>query len=367
METSLRDELITLTSELMRFESTADNPEQLAAAIAYVQAYLEAIPGLHIHYSESNQKPALVVTLRDTHSPAIMLNGHVDVVEATAEQFIPQVRDGRIYGRASQDMKGSVAVLMRLIKDLAGVQPPPDIGVQLVSDEEIGGEHGTGRLLLDGWTCGFFLAAEPTDLRICYEQKGIIWLQLELHGLPAHGSRPWNGHNPLPDLGHGIAALAQRFPTPQAEAWQTTATPTKVRSSDRAVNRTPNSVQLSLDIRHIPDEAADDIVATVQACFPTAEISKLRSARPMVTPADHPAVQRLVSTTERILGREAVLYREHYGSDARFYSNQHIPAVCFGPVGAGLHSDEEWVDINSLVQVYQVLREYCLIPVTSDG
>ena len=48
---------------------------------------------------------------------------------------------------------------------------------------------------------------------------------------------------------------------------------------------------------------------------------------------------------------------EHFGSDARFYSELEIPAVCFGPIGAGLHSHDEWVDIVSLEQFYGTIRE----------
>ena len=53
---------------------------------------------------------------------------------------------------------------------------------------------------------------------------------------------------------------------------------------------------------------------------------------------------------------EGKLYREHYASDARFYSDVGIAAVCFGPIGAGLHSDEEWVEIESLETTYHILR-----------
>ena len=60
----------------------------------------------------------------------------------------------------------------------------------------------------------------------------------------------------------------------------------------------------------------------------------------------------------QVLGRTALLYREHFASDARFYSDLRIPAVCFGPVGAGLHSDEEWVSIDSLVELYHVLARF---------
>ena len=189
-DASLRDELIQLTCDLIAIPSTADRPEELQAVIDYAERYARSLPGVHIERCEWAGKPSLVVTLRDTRSPAVMLNAHLDVVPARPEQFRPEVRDGRIYGRASQDMKGAGAVLLRLLKDLAALDAPPDVGFMFVSDEEIGGMDGTGYLLQQGWRCGFFLAAEPTDLEICYEQKGAMWVELRLRGQPAHGSRP---------------------------------------------------------------------------------------------------------------------------------------------------------------------------------
>lgn len=87
MTSMLRDELVALTSDMMRFRSTADRPDQLAAVMDYVARYLETIPGLCIHRSVSNDKPAIVATLHETHAPALMLNGHLDVVVGRPEQL----------------------------------------------------------------------------------------------------------------------------------------------------------------------------------------------------------------------------------------------------------------------------------------
>src|SRR5689334_5935713 len=106
-DTTLRDDLISLTNALIAIPSTADRPDQLQAVIDYAEGYAQAIPGAHLHRAESDGKPSLIVTLRDTRAPAVMLNAHLDVVSARPEQFQPEVRADRIYGRGSQDMKGS--------------------------------------------------------------------------------------------------------------------------------------------------------------------------------------------------------------------------------------------------------------------
>src|SRR5690349_14322743 len=86
-DTSLRDDLISLTSDLIAISSTADRPEQLQAVVDYVERYVRALGGVYLHRAESQAKPSLVVTLRQTRAPAVMLNAHLDVVPARTEQF----------------------------------------------------------------------------------------------------------------------------------------------------------------------------------------------------------------------------------------------------------------------------------------
>ncbi len=358
MSAALHDDLADLTCALMRFESTAERPDQLAAVVDYAAAYLADIPGLFIERSQAGAKPALVVTLRETRKPALMLNGHLDVVLARPEQFVPVIRDGRIYGRGSQDMKGSCAVMLRLIRDLAALPVRPDVGFQLVSDEEIGGALGTGRLLEAGWRCDFMLCLEPTDMNVLFAHKGALWIEVRLHGRPAHGSRPWEGHNPISTLVRGLAELEARYPLPAPGAWRTTITPTQIHVGAGSRNQVPASVSLTLDIRHTAEETPAQIYALLEALFPDAELTLLSSGAPLYTDPATPAVARTASLIERRIGRAPTFFREHYSTDARYYTNAGIPAVCVGPVGAGLHSDEEWVSIDSLVDLYTVLSDY---------
>jgi len=356
---TLRDDLVRLACELIAIPSTADQPEQLQAVIDYAERYARALPGVRVYRAESDAKPSLIATLRGTRSPAVMLNAHLDVVAGRPDQFQPSVREGRIYGRASQDMKGSGAVLLRLMRDLAALPNPPDVGFMFVSDEEIGGEHGTGYLARQGWTCDFFLAAEPTDLQICYAQKGAMWVELFLPGKPAHGSRPWEGKNAIASLRDGLVALERRFPTPDEPAWITTVVPTVVHGGATG-NRLPEGVDLVFDIRHIPEDQPEQIMAALRECFGGAEVRLQRGGVPLDSDPNDAAIQRLAACAAQVTGVPTRLYREHFASDARFYSALRIPAVCFGPTGAGLHSDDEWVEIDSLVRLYDVLRRFVM-------
>jgi succinyl-diaminopimelate desuccinylase len=255
-------------------------------------------------------------------------------------------------------MKGSAAVLLRLMHDLAALPERPDVAFQFVGDEEIGGMNGT-RVLLEerGWRTNFFLAAEPTDMQICYAHKGSMWVDVQLKGRPSHGSRPWDGVNPIAALGKGLAAIEQRYPTPDEPAWMTTVTPTKVRGGD-ANNRLADSAALTFDIRFVPEEDPERIIQALHEAFPEANVNARTPGSPLYTDPQHPQLRQLAGMISDSIGSQAGFYREHFATDARFYSEAGIPAICFGPVGAGLHSDEEWVDIASLGKTYEILRRF---------
>jgi len=352
--TELRDALVTLTNDLVRLPSTLDRPDMLQATIEYATQALSGLPrGVLFHHTSDN-KPSLVFALRGNKHAKLVLNAHLDVVPARAHQFEPEQKDGRLYGRGTQDMKGAAAVLIRLAQDLAQLPEPPDVNFQFVTDEEIGGMHGTNVLLNAGYTCDFFITAEPTDLNICYMHKGAAPITVTIHGVPAHGSRPWDGRNPIHTLRDGLIALEKVYPTPDEEAFVTTVVPTIIHGGE-AGNRIMEDLVLRLDIRRIPTETPQEVLAKVQSCFPEhATVELMGHGVPLDTDPNHPAVQQLAHIVRDVTGRPGHFYREHFGTDARFYSAKGIPAVCCGPVGAGLHSDLEWADVDGLVETYNV-------------
>lgn len=76
------------------------------------------------------------------------------------------------------------------------------------------------------------------------------------------------------------------------------------------------------------------------------------------TDPEHHEVSQIADLIERHTGQPPRFYREHFATDARYYSHIGVPAICLGPIGAGLHSAEEWVDIASLVTLYQIITAY---------
>lgn len=360
MTTDVRADVLRMTIDLCKYPSTLDHPDQLQAVIDYTVNQLKDLPRGKIFSYNSNNKPSIVYSLRGNKHAKLVLNAHLDVVPARESQFVPYEKDGRLYCRASQDMKGAAAILIRLAQELATMDNPPDVNFQFVTDEEIGGYHGTRLLLDEGFTCDFFITAEPTDLNICNIHKGASPIDVTIHGVPAHGSRPWLGRNPIHTLRDGLLLLEKAYPTPDEEAFVTTCVPTIINGGN-AGNRIMEDLVMHLDIRRVPTETSEQVLAKVKACFPEhATVTLLGDGVGLNTDQNHPAVQQLAGIVRRVAGTGGHFYREHFGTDARFYSSKGIPAVCCGPIGFGLHSDEEWVDIASLGQTYDVFKELSL-------
>ena len=195
-------ELIKITEDLIRFKTTKDKPEELKKCINYVKDFFSDCDVIIKEFMK-NGKPSLFISYTETKKPKLLLNGHIDVVEADEEQFTPEVKEDKLFGRGSIDMKGGVAASMLLMKEFSKKEKKPDMALMIVGDEEIGGMDGTNYLVENGYGGEFCIAAEPSHpknveaLTICAKEKGVLWIKIKTKGKACHGSRPWLGENAI--------------------------------------------------------------------------------------------------------------------------------------------------------------------------
>lgn len=208
----------------------------------------------------------------------------------------------------------------------------------------------------EGYTADLFIAGEPTDLGICHQAKGVFWVTVHLEGTPGHAARPWLTGNPVWAMNAGLNKLAARYPVPSEEIWQTTATPTGIKAGD-SHNRVPDALSLKLDIRHLPEESPDDIQPFLEECFPGARIEVIQRSYHLQTDPQHPLVKQVADVQERHTGQRPRFFSEHFASDARYWSNIGVPAICWGPSGGGMHADDERLEIASLQTFYELVHK----------
>ena len=142
---------------------------------------MEGVPG----------RPNVVARIGPSDAPALMLNGHLDVVGVEGmihAPFAAAVENSRIYGRGSADMKGGIAAMCAAAATAANPESDRQVLVTAVVDEEYE-SLGMRALLAAGIRAEMAIITEPTRLAICPAHRGFAWFDVALKGRAAHGSR----------------------------------------------------------------------------------------------------------------------------------------------------------------------------------
>jgi succinyl-diaminopimelate desuccinylase len=352
--------------ELLAVPSTADQPEQLERAVEFVVDFVG--PGFSVERFESNGKPSALV-YADVHDGGtrpefrVILNGHLDVVPAEPEQFLPRLDGDRLYARGAQDMKISALVQAQVFRELAASLPYP-LALQLVADEEVGGRDGTLHQLQQGVTGRFVVIGEYSNLNIVADSKGLVHAKLRSTGRAGHGAYQWLGDNALLKLVNTVTRLMARYPVASEEVWRTTVNLARVDTPNQAFNQIPAQAEAWLDIR-FPVEDTDlngrthaQISEYLQSfCDPDVTVTIVDVDPPHHADHDRAEVNELRLAAQS-QGYPADFLYKHGSGDGGFYSGRGIAAVAFGVDGAGQHGADEYVEIASIVPYYRALTEF---------
>ncbi|MET1031559.1 M20 family metallopeptidase [Domibacillus tundrae] len=350
----MKESIVSLTRKLVEFRTV--EKDRINAAAEYCSEWLAA-NGVHARVID-NEGLKSVVAIIGKEGPTIILNGHLDVVPAGPDQFIPYVADGKLYGRGSFDMLGSVAVMMHVMAELVQEELPCKVMLALVPDEEKGGQKGTKYLVEHGLIGDVVICGETTNLDIAVQAKGLLQLEIEIEGVSAHGSRPWLGDN-------AILNAVETYKKIEALPIFNVSTPYFEHPSlnlariqaGQAINQVPDRCIMDLDIRYLPGQNPSVLLSEIKGVV-NGTIRVLSEGEPVQTNPDHPLIVRLQKAAERICERNIQLFGQHGTADTRFYAARGIPAVEFGPCGANHHGKNEYVDTASLVTYKEVLTEY---------
>ena len=341
-------------SELIAIRSTADRPAELRRALDFVLGRLG--PAFTVERFEANGKPSALAYATSTR-PAfrVILNAHLDVVPAPPEQFRAR-RDGdRLYGRGAQDMKVAALVLAEVFRRHAADLPYP-LGLQLVTDEEVGGFDGTAHQIDQGVAAGFVIIGEQSGLRVVAESKGLLHVRLVARGLAAHAAYPWLGDNALLTLTAAVGGILDRYPVPAAEQWVTTVNVARIETTNTAVNQVPADATARLDIRFPPADA--DLHGRSPAEV-AAYLSGLAGGRvEVLVDSLAPPHRADPDCAEVKLLQRGDLLRKHGSADGRFYSARGVNAVIFGPGGAGQHGPAEYADLTTVEPYHRAVADF---------
>jgi acetylornithine deacetylase len=306
---------------------------------------------------------------------SLMWNGHMDTVGPNGMilPFDAQVRDRKVYGRGSQDMKGSLAAMLSAIRTIqeAGIHLKGDIILAGVADEELaslGTEH-----LLRHYHAQAAIVTEPTELRLCLAHRGFIAYAIETTGRAAHGSRYDEGIDAIIHMGRFLAELdtlekelRQRPPHPLVGPPSLHAS---IIQGGTEYSTYPAHCLLEFERRTCPGETKESVTSELQAILDqlTAADPKFQVALrcslarpPFEVDPEATIVRSAARALYRQTGQAASPCGVPFWTDAALLSEAGIPTILLGPTGYGLHSAEEWVDLQSCLDLAGILADVAI-------
>jgi succinyl-diaminopimelate desuccinylase len=348
--------ILSLAKKLIAIQSTSKNPKALEEALNLAISYTKEFPVKR--FERNGIKSVLIHNQnRATKKFKVILNGHLDVVPGKDYQYKPRIQDGKLYGVGSMDMKANVACLIAVFNAVARKIAYP-LALQLVTDEEIGGFHGTKYQIDKGIRAEFVIAGETTNFHIAHKAKGILWAKISAKGKTAHGAYPWRGENAIWNMNVFLNTLQKTFPVPTEEVWATTVNLSRIETTNQSFNKIPDDCSASLDIRYIPEDK-DTIQEDITKLLPKGcTIDFLVNESPLFVDKDNMYVQSLKKVAEQITRKKIALYGANGSSDARHFTAVGCNGIEFGPIGGGIGTDNEWVDIQSLNTYYTILTTF---------
>ena len=346
---NLKKDVVALTAALVDIESVSLDEQSIADA---VEAQLVKLTHLEVE----RDGHTIIARTNLGRDQRVVIAGHLDTV--LLNDNLPSHLEGDLlYGLGSCDMKGGVAIALRLAAHVP--EPNRDITFVFYDCEEIDHEfNGLGRIarekpeLLAG---DFAILMEPSDAAIEAGCQGTLRVDVIVRGERAHSARSWNGSNAI----HAVAPILQRL-VGYAPRWVEIDGLTYREglnavgiSGGVAGNVIPDEARVSINYRFAPDRSEEQAIDHVRAVFDGFEIVLTDSAPGAMPGLDVSAVATFVEA----VGGEV---KPKFGwTDVAQFTQLGIPAVNFGPGDPTLaHKAEEHVPVDQLVRVEEQLTAW---------
>ncbi|MBP3651961.1 MAG: M20/M25/M40 family metallo-hydrolase [Clostridia bacterium] len=320
---------------------------------------------------------------------SLLLTGHMDVAPkepmpwVITQPYEPLLKDGRMYGRGTADMKAGLVCAWEAVRRLKaqGFVPKGDIILESVVDEEYAGANGTIAGRLSGYNADFGIVLEPSGLNICPACVGGLVIKLSVQGI---AGMPYTGEeigNPAFDIAELIQLVKQFSEKRMGEAvapqlWEGTVQGaqvviTKVKAGEVGEEgqlSSPIDAWMEIVMQSYPGEEEDELIGALRD-FMNANyhdpagltITRLyRYCRPAATDANETGIQTLAECAAPYTNLSKVCGAMFSCDMFALTELGKIPSVIFGPVGGRLHAPDEWVDLESMEICTRSLMDFII-------
>jgi acetylornithine deacetylase len=301
---------------------------------------------------------------------SLMLYGHMDTVGVggMAEPFSGAVREGRMYGRGTYDMKGGLAACLAAAKAIveSGTELAGDLLVCGVADEEVA---SLGMFdVLKHVKPDAAVVTEATELDVCLAHKGFCWIEVETVGRAAHGSRVDEGIDANLRMGRFLSRLEELERELRRRPAHPLVGPPSLHAGVLRGGSAPSiyaaSCHLEVEWRMVPGETEAGCVAELQVIADrlAAEDTTFQArVRPLLTRGafevaqEASVVQAVTAAAADVRGQRPAFLGHSFWMDAAILAAAGVETVVIGPSGAGAHADVEWVDLGSVHRLAAIL------------
>lgn len=329
--------------------------------------------GFEVHRVEAHPgRPSIVGIARGSGGGrSLMFNGHLDTVTIGSydgDALAPVVRDGKLFGRGSFDMKGGVAAMMVAAARAKERGIRGDILVACVADEEyasFGTEQVVARFKADA-----AIVTEPSHLELTVAHRGFAWFEVTVHGRAAHGSRPELGIDAIAKAGKFLVALEEYDKRLRADPSHPLLKSGSVHASlisgGEEISSYPAECRISLERRTVPGESSASVAVELQAIIDAiatadpafrASLAAGLERPPFEVAETEPVVTALDGIASVHLGSRPVRRGEPFWTDCAILQGAGIPCVMFGADGGGAHAATEWTTTESVERLADILAD----------
>ena len=371
-------EVIQLLEELGKIEST--NVGKFEKEIGdFVAAWLERETGLPVVKDEFEPGRFNVVCKLEgeIHDPAFVSIHHMDVVPAgdgwETDPFVPVIRGNRMYGRGAGDMKAGLACGMLSLRDMVklGKKPKRDIIFIASADEEGNIMMGAVQALKSGYATkdSYVLDHEPTAGKIFMAHKGKTWFKITVKGAQAHGSTPWVGIDAIVGISEVVLGIKRRIDAlPTDETFGQSSVCFGTIQGGFNTNVVAESATITLDMRLAPpltSEGSLELVeeAIKEACEKVPGLTgsyEVIAKRPFVLHNDDSLLlKELQECVKEVTGKytETAVFTGYTDSGVIAAETGNGNCMSYGPLGMNYHQPNEYVDLDSVLEVYEVSKK----------
>lgn len=197
-----------------------------------------------------------------------------------------------------------------------------------------------------------------TNFTLIKEEKGLLQLELTIKTKSAHASQPFNGENAIVKLYEVYETLIKKYPLPKDNTEYQTSINLSSLNGGFQTNQVPDNATIKLDIRYISKDTPQDFISIINNTNPNIEIKTILEGPVFKTNLNNQNIKKYLKVCKNILNKEINIIGCESTSDAVYFSEKNIPTIIMNPDGYYPHCENEYVNKESLVTLYNIYYEF---------